>query len=946
LLLEAATHPPAVAVVEGEAGVGKTRLVQEFLACPELGKRHRYVGGCQPLSEPFPFGPLVEALREASPVVAALTPVVGALRPLLPELSGILPPLPESLGERRAERHRQFRALRELLDALGRAVLVLEDLHWADEATVELLRFLVPQLPPGLTLVCTYRGEDLAETSPLLGLVARLPNEIASAQLSLRPLGKKQVRELAEAILDEGKISDEFAGYLFAGSGGLPFAVEELLRLLNNRKDLTRHRGVWVRRSLEELGVPKRLQDSIIERLNGLSKDARAVVKAAAVLAVATDEEILLEVADLPDARAGHALAEALSSALLREPEDGVYSVRHVLARQAVEEAISSPLLRRLHLGAAQALEPLRPKPLARLAHHYRAAGKTKEWIRYAEAVSDRARSLEDDATAFRFLKEAVAVRGLPAATRGRLAVKLATHAQYCLAHGEAIEMLRRVLDNGTLSRGTRGELRLWLARLLIGEGELESAHSETERALEDLSRRPALAAQAMMQLACLPWFTEGPIETQLSLLDRALETAARSTDRATRIAVAAGRAMSLLCVGDPAGWQAVEEIPPPEPVEDEIRQAMRAHGNVADALLHLGHYERAEEHLCEGLRLRSQLAHSIEICAHRITELQLRWVCGCWDDLDERARFFMEAWDGWAAMRADAQAVLGLLLLARGEVRASLRLLDPLAGDFRGEAPVRGWVVGALARVQLAQGRSEAAVEEGVRGLEPIRQSGIWVWATEVAPVTVEALLATGGRAEAQELARRFAAGLRGRDAPAAAAALALCRALLAEAEREPQRAARAYLAAERAWASLPRPYEAARAREGAGRCLLAGGVDGGRELLVEAMDAFRGLEARWDAARVRRTFREHGLTAPVAQRGRKSYPDELSPRQAEVARLAACGLTNREIALELFLSPKTVENYLGAAMRKLEVTSRTELLGQLEQPSPRGAREDASNK
>jgi DNA-binding CsgD family transcriptional regulator len=925
-LLGAVLDPPAVALVEGEAGVGKTRLVQELTSRTELNDRYRCLSGhSHHLSEPFPLGPVVEALREAIPTPGGLNPVVGALRPLLPELAARLPAHPGPLGDRRAERHRLFRAVRELLDSLGPTVLVLEDLHWADHTTEELLSFLVPQLPRRLALVCTYRREDLSESSPLPRL-ATPSSGTAGLRLTLRPLDRGEVRELARTILENGDISPEFSDYLFECSGGLPFAVEEVLRLLEGRDELVQRRGVRVRQSFEELGVPTALRESILQRLANLEPNARSVVQAAAVLGGPAAERDLLEVADVPDTRAGGALSGALASALLLEVDEGRYDFRHALARQAVEEAIPSPVRRRLHLRAARALESGQPKPVARLAHHYRRAGKTKEWIRFAEAAADRAKSLEDDATAYRFLKEAVAVPGLPPATRARLAVKLATHARYSLAHGEAIDVLRALLEDETLSRGARGEVRLWLARLLIQEGETAAAHSETSRALGDLGRRPALAAEAMVFLA-LPWATEGRVDDQLGWLDRAVATAARSKDRAVRISVTADRAALLLNVGDPRGWPAIDEIPEPGPGADELRQAVRGLGNLADALLQLGHYGRAEEFIRRGLDLLGRTGHSHEAFSQQITELQLSWAMGRWDGLEERARYYMEAWHDWAAVRADAQTVLGLLLLARGDVPGALRLLEQLAEDFRGEGPVLAWIAGGLARIRLAEGREEAAVEEAARALDVVRRKSTWVWASDAAPVAVEALVRSDRRVEAQELTRRFATGLKGRDAPAASAALAVCRALLAEAAGDRKRAVRTFLAAEAAWQALPRPYEAARARESAGRCLLE---EGGQELLVEALSAFRELGATWDEARVRRTLREQGVIVPY-RGGRKGYGSKLSPRETQVARLAADGLSNPQIAAALYLSRKTVERHLSSAMHKVGVRSRGELAGGL---------------
>ena len=134
----------------------------------------------------------------------------------------------------------------------------------------------------------------------------------------------------------------------------------------------------------------------------------------------------------------------------------------------------------------------------------------------------------------------------------------------------------------------------------------------------------------------------------------------------------------------------------------------------------------------------------------------------------------------------------------------------------------------------------------------------------------------------------------------------------------------------AEQSWLALPRPYLAADARARAGRCLLSVDIERARALLQDALAAFETLGADWDAALVRQTLRRHGLI-PAHRRGRRSYGNELSPREAEVARLASQGLNNREIARTLHLSVKTVEGHLSSASRKLGVSSRAELADQL---------------
>jgi ATP/maltotriose-dependent transcriptional regulator MalT len=923
-LLNAAANPPALAVVEGEAGVGKTRLVEELLAHPKLADRKRYVGHCEQLSEPFPLGPVVEALRSAAPDRRRLTPLAGAMRALLPELSDRLPEAPAPLGDRRAERHRLFRAVRELLDALGPTLLVLEDLHWADTGTLELVRFLGRHLPGDLVVVCTYRTEELA---------ARPASDAEAVRVSLRPLETGEVRSLTEKILGAEDVSKGFADHLTARTGGLPFAVEEVLGLLRERSAIVHRSGVWVRREIADVEIPPALGESIRERLARLSPATQRAVQVAAVLSGPCDEELLVEVAQLSDDVACSALAEALGSGLLLEPSERRYGFRHALARDAIEAGIPSPVRRRMHLDAARALEAAQPKPLLRLAYHYKAGGKPAEWLRYAEEAADAAVSMEDHATAYRLLKDALAVDGLTATTRGRLAVMLASCAHECLAHRDAIGILRCTLEDHDVPRALRGELRVWLGWLLYENGERGGDYAEVVRALEDLEERPALAARAMSSLA-RPWYAEGVIADHLRWLDDATQTARRSGDLEVELRVTMDRAITLLAVGD-RGWRvAVADIPEPGAGAEEIDRSAWVCNNLADAAIKVGHYRSARVFVDRALRLLTRIGPSGNATIVKCTELEVDWLVGDRDGLRDRAGSFALEIEDWPQLQAHAHAIVALCSLAEGDVGGARRSLEALVADFHGALPVLSWIAAALARIRLAEGDPEGAVREATTALDPIARKQAWMWAADVALVAVEALLAAGRRGDALKLTSRFAHGLPGLDAPAACAALAACRGLLAEADGQHQRAARILLAADRAWLALPRPYEAARARERAGCCLLATGSERGRDVLVEAMDAFRALGATWDAARVRSALRGHGVIPPN-RRGRKGYGDQLSPREAEVARLAATGVSNREIATQLFVSRRTVEKHLTAAMAKLGVTARTELPGPLQSAS-----------
>ena len=234
-----------------------------------------------------------------------------------------------------------------------------------------------------------------------------------------------------------------------------------------------------------------------------------------------------------------------------------------------------------------------------------------------------------------------------------------------------------------------------------------------------------------------------------------------------------------------------------------------------------------------------------------------------------------------------------------------------------------------ALARLWVADGDGGRALRVTNRPMDALESKGVWVWATDIVPVRVEAHLAVGDHAAARRLTAQLARGLRGRSAPGPRAALALCRAHLAAMAGDHVRAAAAYERAARAWAALPRPYDALRAREQQAEALLAAGrAHEGQQVLARQYEELFRLGARGDADRVARRLRDLGADVPRLWRGgRRGYGDHLSPREIEVVRLVVAGHTNREIGTILAKSPATVDQQLRAAMRKLKVTSRTAL-------------------
>jgi DNA-binding CsgD family transcriptional regulator len=280
---------------------------------------------------------------------------------------------------------------------------------------------------------------------------------------------------------------------------------------------------------------------------------------------------------------------------------------------------------------------------------------------------------------------------------------------------------------------------------------------------------------------------------------------------------------------------------------------------------------------------------------------------------------------------RLEAVLVGGLLHAAAGDRGRAAQDLQAVLAEARQRAAMDACMepAAALARLRLADGRIDDALRITDEPVSVLVRKGIWVWATDIAPARVEALLAAGRAGEAEELVQMFARGLGGRDAPAPRAGLALCRALLASGRGDHSLAGRLFASAAAAWQLPPRPYDALLARERQGRCLLAAGrQSAGLPILSEVVKGLSDLGARADALRVIRTLNEHGVRARRPWLGgRRSYGSQLSPRELDVVRLLVDGRTNRQIAEVLFLSPKTVACHVNSGMRKLGVSSRAAL-------------------
>ena len=553
LLLAAVGHPPAVVMVEGEAGIGKSRLVHEAAAAVVAGAGHVLTGLCHPLREPYPYGPVIDALRKAGdwlPPPADIPPSAGALAPLLPDLAARLPESPPPAADAHAKRYQLVNGLRSFLTVLGPAVLVIEDAHWLDEATRELLLLLTRDMPEQLSLVLTYRNEDVPPGVSVLGPAYRRQPGVSGAAIHLNPLSGVDIQALAAAALGS-HATPELGSVLYQRSEGLPLAAEEdLITLAERGPGERRGPPEDLLADLSDAQVPRGLREAFTERLSALSPAARTVVEAAAVLDVPTCEELLAQVTDLDPEQVSRGLTEALRVAVLLEMDTDRYSFRHVLAQRVADttdaRAAAQPPAPPRHRG------PGGPVPAAAGPDRRTTAGTSATgspgWTARKRPRPRRSGS----ATPGRPPRCCTRSWSRPASRREALSCGAGAG----LDSGQRRRLRDRLPRRCAGSSPTRSSLPRPAARsgcrwmLMVNHAGDRAGFQEVARAAEELAARPERAARAMIAMAMNE--RNGGAQQAWTWVERAEAAAGLSPAPAVHAAVQATRLTLLARQGDP----------------------------------------------------------------------------------------------------------------------------------------------------------------------------------------------------------------------------------------------------------------------------------------------------------------------------------------------------------------------------------------------------------
>jgi DNA-binding CsgD family transcriptional regulator/tetratricopeptide (TPR) repeat protein len=960
VLQSAAAGDPGTILIAGEAGVGKTRLVHEF-AARVGGHAQVLLGRCIQLAGGgLPYGPIVDGLR---PLARNLDPAEldELLGPTPDDLLRLLPGATPHPSRRLAEpvseyaQVRLFELVLRFLDRLGQrrpVLLVIEDAHWADRSTLDLLLFLTRMArQERLLVLATYRSDELHSQHPLRRALAELERSWHLEHVEVARFTRAELAALVGNILGRPPPLATVQR-IFARSEGNAFLAEELLAA-----ETGTHSGQV---------LPRRLQGILLAQITTLPADARQVLRLVATVGRPTEHQLLAAASQLPEARLVAAVREAVDRQLLVAGHDA-YRFRHVLLQEAVYGELLPGERRLVHAAVAQALtEDRQPMALrdtsAELAHHW-------------DVVGDHSRTLTASITAARAAAE---VYGFTEA-----------HQHY----QRALSLWVQVADAHQRAGLALPELRLEAAEAAGWAGLADRAATLIQEALDDMGRDVEPAEAGVLRARQAEWLWDaGDTKAALATYEEASRIVANEPPSAGKARVLAGHATELmrqgqfsasriLCQDALAVASAVDaiaeegralntlgcdlsELGDPEAGIAALRRALilseeagsfddecRAYLNLSTVLGDdAGRPHEALQVLQRGLERLRELGLELAMPSNTLrTNLAATlWYIGRWQEAEEilnktltkdvPARFALQL----PLLRARLHLARGQLDLAREQAQVAERMAEQLI-----DPPSQSSLQRFLAEQAVWQGNHAAAQSAVANALQYLTADDN-SYAIRICDIGLRASAdavqrAHDQRANPSELAAIQATGQqllsRARESLAQLSGnLSLARAHTAGCEAEftrvqlrsdPQRWAT--LAA--AWDAISGPYEAAYARWRQAEALLAAKAPGAASVLRQAYQGTVDLgelllrsEIEGLAKRARIDLQPPSVqpTSPTSRREAK--PLGLTPREQDVLQRLLDGRTNRQIARALFITEKTASVHVSNIMAKLGAANRSE--------------------
>jgi DNA-binding NarL/FixJ family response regulator/tetratricopeptide (TPR) repeat protein len=897
-----------VALIEGEPGIGKSSLVRAAVAEAELAGCQVYWATCDELSEAFPLLPLLDSLDVHAPVGR-----VGGHR--IAEMLRA-DPAPGNRVNLVAAAVERMLALVEEVCATGPTVLVVDDLQWADSATVMTvgrLARLVHQLP--LLLVCINRPVPRRHD---LGALRRAVEP--DGLLQVGGLSDEEVVQFVASLV--GGTPGNRLLRLAAGAAGNPLYLTELVGALVRGGALAMDANV-----VEATGsrTPGSLAAAIADRLEFLSTPVKSVLRGAALLG---RDFSVAELAVVSGRRVNDLLPildEAILAGVLRENGSDL-AFRHPLIRAALYDAMPVAVRAAWHRDAARALAK-DGAPAYRVARQlmpaceaYGGTDPVDEWI--VRWLADTGHEVVGHAPDVAIPLLRWAMSGVPAgvAPHDVLACRLADALYRIGDPAGAADVATAALPH-VRSSDRRIDLHWTLTQCRAVEGRSGESLAVLNRALDAPGVLPAERARLLV-LTARVHRSIGRVDAAGEVADKALAAAKAAGDR-----WATGWALSTLTIVHAMQGDAARSLPlfdealavsEGDPALADLRLLLQV--NQAVTLGDLDRYEDAMVVVEKVRQLADDAGNVVRLAQAQSALVELLFDLGRWDDALAEAEFVFGA-SKEPAVGCCGHGIAAAIHLHRGDecARAHLaegeryarRLGDRNIGPFalakslereQADAPAEALAV-------LMTGLSESA--------EEMEEAG------DLLADAVRLALVVGDRGTAVELVRRAEVMARASDVPHWQAVATHCRGLLDHDPEPLYRAAERYEAAGRL---LPR----AQALEAAGIALAdRGDIAGARTRFTEAFVRYETLGASWDLARTQAAFRAHGIRRGPRVRHRASHQgwDSLTPTELKVAALVAKGMSNPDIASRLFLSRRTVQTHVSHILAKLDLHSRIDI-------------------
>jgi DNA-binding CsgD family transcriptional regulator len=919
LLPRAAKGPCQVAVIEGEAGIGKTRLLAEVLDRARGRGFRLFIGAAAELERDRPFGALAEAL-DLHPT--ASDPQRAEIGRLLVGDGGAVPGS-TALAEAPGLRFRVLEAVLTLVERLSLStpmVIALEDLHWADPSTLLALRRLcrhLAHLP--LALFGTLRPSPPSrELDRLLGdFVAQGGNHLL--------LGSMDPDEVAALV---GEVVGIPPGptllQAVKGAAGNPLYVTELLSALSSEGAIEVREG---QAELAQFVLPPSLRLLILRQLGPLSIETIEVLRVGSILGSSFSLADLSTILARPSSALVSPVREAVRAGVLGEVGERL-AFRHELVREAVYLDLPVSVRQGLHAQAGRALAAAGAPPSQVAAHLAVGAApgdpEAIQWLR--RAAQEAARRAPSAAVGL--LERATTLLGSTDPARDFVVAELAAALAWSGRLTEAEANARELLTRG-LPAGIEQALRVTLAEAMMARGRAWDAFREMDAVTKTL---PEGDPQRARLLAFAAWtrLYAGDIQGAVAGEREALATAERQGDEGARSVALCGLGIAAHLLGDigQAVELGTEAIQGAERDSTHHLDRYPARLFLGWALLDSDQMAEADRVLGEGLRRSEELGLGVHLPFYHAQLGALRFVTGEWDDAVAELKTAIQAGEEeqWGALVLP-RSLLALVAIHRNQLAAAEEALVLAEREFAETGSAYGVDVMLWVRALLLEARGDAQEALGV--LET-------AWAgpllrippqlVHVGPDLVR-LAVSGGR---PDLGRAVVEAMDEATLPNPVAtwrgAALRCRGLL-------EGDADALVESVIAYRQAPRPVERALTCEDAASAL--SGVGRRQEaaaLLGEAVEVYQRVGAFMDLTRAEAALR--GLGVRRGRRGTRRRPStgwgSLTPTEVEVVRLVTEGLTNAEVGRRLFISRRTVETHLSHVFGKLGVSSRVQLAAQ----------------